>query len=128
MSTAQSTYTPRGDEIKETKLTPLTTDNAAVSQSTSTTPSTTSVHAPLPTGHAPNVGPVVPNTSQVPAQGSTANNNGPQTPQPSQPSTTNGAHPTHSDTATTTDEFVKTQWNDPNGAFSGFIRSSEPFF
>ncbi|CAG7853710.1 SubName: Full=Uncharacterized protein {ECO:0000313/EMBL:CCA75393.1} [Serendipita indica DSM 11827] len=125
MSAAQSTHTPRGDEVEGTKLTPLATGNAAVSQSTSTTtPSTTSVHAPPPAAYAPNAGPVTPNVSHGSAQGPSANSNGPQTPQPSQPSTTNGVHPTHNDTATTTDESVEPQWNGPDRTFSGFIHSS----
>ncbi|CAG7853711.1 SubName: Full=Uncharacterized protein {ECO:0000313/EMBL:CCA75395.1} [Serendipita indica DSM 11827] len=101
-------------------------NNITVSPSTSTTLPMTPAHVPPPTGHAPNVALVAPNTPQVLAQ-APFTNNGPLL-QPSQPSTTNGADPTPTEAVVTTYEFVQTQWNGPNGAFSGFDRSSEPFF
>lgn len=62
----------------------------------------TPAHVPPPTGHAPNVALVAPNTPQVLAQ-APFTNNGPLL-QPSQPSTTNGADPTPTEAVVTTYE------------------------
>ncbi|CCA75394.1 hypothetical protein PIIN_09377 [Serendipita indica DSM 11827] len=98
-------------------------NNAAVSYPAS-------VHAPPPASHAPNVDTVASNTPQIPKKPQVTNV--PSQRQPLQPPATNGTVPTHTEAAVTAYEssgaVVQTQWNSPNGAFSGFDCSSEPFF